>query len=52
MKTEKLENLHDKNEYVIQMKNLKQALSPGLVLKKVHKVIKVIKILGKNHTLI
>ena len=44
MKTEKVEklvsNLHDKTEYVIHTRNLKQALNHGLVLKKVHKVIK------------
>ena len=43
MKIEKVQksvaNLHDKTEYVIHMKNLKQALNHGLVLKKVHKVI-------------
>ena len=33
-------NLHDKTEYVIHTKNLKQALIHGLVLKKVYKVIK------------
>ena len=33
-------NLHDKTEYVIHIKNLKQALNQGLVLKKVHRVIK------------
>ena len=33
-------NLHDKTEYVIHIRNLKQALNHGLVLKKVHKVIK------------
>ena len=33
-------NLHDKNEYVIHIRNLKQALNHGLVLKKLHKVIK------------
>ena len=32
-------NLHDKTEYVIHMRNLKQALNHGLVLKKVHRVI-------------
>ena len=38
---EKLEaNLHDKAEYVIHIQNFKQALNHGLVLKKVHKVIK------------
>ena len=44
MKIEKVEklvaNLHDKTEYVIHMKNLKQALNHRLVLKKVHTVIK------------
>ena len=33
-------NLHDKTEYVIHIRNLKQALNRGLVLKKVHRVIK------------
>ena len=33
-------NLHDKTEYLIHIRNLKQALNHGLVLKKVHKVIK------------
>ena len=32
-------NLHDKTEYVIHKRNLKQALNHGLVLKKVHRVI-------------
>ena len=44
MKIEKVEklvaNLHDKTEYVIHIRNLKQALHHGLVLKKVHRVIK------------
>ena len=44
MKIEKIEklvaNLHDKTEYIMHIKNLKQALNHGLVLKKVHKVIK------------
>ena len=44
MKLEKVEklvaNLHDKTEYVIHIKNLKQALDHGLILKKVHRVIK------------
>ena len=40
-KVEKLAgNLHDKTEYVIHLRNLKQELNHGLVLKKVHKVIK------------
>ena len=33
-------NLHDKIEYVIHIINLKQALNHGLILKKVHRVIK------------
>ena len=33
-------NLHDKIEYVIHIRNLKQALNHALVSKKVHKVIK------------
>ena len=44
MKVEKFEklvaNLHDKTEYVIHIKNLKQALNHILVLKKVHGMIK------------
>ena len=32
-------NLHDKTEYVIRIRNLKQVLNHELVLKKVHKVI-------------
>ena len=32
-------SLHDKNEYVLHIRNLKQALNHGLVLKKVHRVI-------------
>ena len=40
-KVEKLvTNLYDKNEYVIHIRNLKQALNHGLILKKVHRVIK------------
>ena len=39
-KVEKLEaNLHDKTEYVICIRNLKQALNHGLTLKRVHRVI-------------
>ena len=33
-------NLHDKTEYVIHIRNLKQALNHGLIFKKVHKEIK------------
>ena len=44
MKTEKVPefvaNLHDKKEYVIHIKILKQALNHGLVLEKLHRVIK------------
>ena len=44
MKIEKVEklaaNLHDKTEYVIHMKNLKQSLNHGSILRKVRKVIK------------
>ena len=42
VKIEKVEklvaNLHDKTEYVIHIKNLKQALNHGFVLKNVHRV--------------
>ena len=33
-------NLHGKNEYVIHIRNLKQTLNHGLILKKVHRLIK------------
>ena len=33
-------NWHDKKEYVVDIKNFKKALNNGLVLKKVHSVIK------------
>ena len=33
-------NLHDKVEYVIHIRNLKQVVNHGLILKKVHRVIK------------
>ena len=39
-KVERLVNLYDKTAYVIHIRNLKQALNHGLVLKKVHRVIK------------
>ena len=43
MKIKKVEkllaNLHDKTEYVIHIRNLKQALNHGFVVKKVHRVI-------------
>ena len=44
MKIEKIKklvtNLHDKTEYFIHIRNFKQALNHGLVLKKVRRVIK------------
>ena len=44
MKFEKVKklvtNLHDKTEYVIHIRNLKQALNNELILKKFHRVIK------------
>ena len=44
MRIEKVEklvaNLHDKTEYVIHIRNLKQALNHGVVLTKVHRVIR------------
>ena len=44
-KTEKVEkfvaSLHNKTEYVIYIRNLKQALHHGLVLKKLHIIIKI-----------
>ena len=33
-------NLHDKTEYVIRIRNLKQALNHRLTLKNIHRVIK------------
>ena len=33
-------NLHDETGYVIHMRSSKQALNHGLILKKVHRVIK------------
>ena len=36
----KIANFHDKNEYVIHITNLKQALNHGLVSKNVHRAIK------------
>ena len=36
-------NLHDKTEYVMDMRNLKQSLNQGLVLNKVHRIIKLSK---------
>ena len=40
-KIEKLvTNLHDKTEYVIHIRNLKQTLNYGLIVKNVHRIIK------------
>ena len=40
-KVEKLlTNFHDKTEYVVHIRNLKQALNHRLILKKVHRVVK------------
>ena len=39
-------NLHDKTEYVIQIRNLKQTLNHELVLKKLIKWLNLIKMLG------
>ena len=50
MKTEKVEmvvaNLHDKTEYVMHIRNLKQALNHGLVLKTYIELLNLIKMLG------
>ena len=50
MKREKVKklaaNLHDKTEYVIHMRYLKQTLNHGLVSKKVHRSSNSIKMLG------
>ena len=55
MKSEKVEklvaNLHDKTEYVIHIRNLTQVLNNGLVLKKVHRVIKFNQNAWLNHIL-
>ena len=44
MKIEKVEkiipNLYDKTEYVLHIRNSKKALNHGLVLEKIHRVIK------------
>ena len=39
-------NLHDKTEYVIHIRNLKQVLNHGLALKKPIKWLNLIKMLG------
>ena len=47
MKIEKVKklvaNFHDKTEYVIHIRNLKQTLNHGLVFKNVHKGLNLIK---------
>ena len=52
MKIEKVEklvaSLHDKTEYIIHIRNLKQTLNHGLVFKKVHRVIKLDQITWLN----
>ena len=52
MKIEKVEklaaNFPDKKEYVIHIRNSKQALNHGLILKKVQRLINVITKLGLN----
>ena len=45
-------NLCDKTEYVIHIRNLKQALNHELVLNKVHNVIRFWIIYSSNHILI
>ena len=40
MNRNRFANLHKKNEYVIHIRNLKQALNHEMVLKKLHRVIK------------
>ena len=56
MKIEKVKklvaNLHDKTEYRIHIRNLKQALNHGLVLKKFIEWLNLIEMLGLNHILI
>ena len=36
-------NLYDKNNYIVHIRSLKQALDHGLILKKVHRLIQLIK---------
>ena len=45
-------NLYDKNNYVVHIRSLKQALKHGLILKKIHRVIHLIKKYGLDHILI
>ena len=56
MKIEKIEklvaNLHDKTEYVIPIRNLKQTLNHGLVMEKVHRVLNPGLVLEKAHRVV
>ena len=45
-------NLYSKKNHVIHIRSLKQALNYGLILKKIHGVIQLIKKHGLNHILI
>ena len=36
-------NLHNKTEYIIHIRNLKEALNHGLILEKVYRMIKFIR---------
>ena len=40
MKIEKFEKLHDKTEYIFEIRNLKQELNYVLILEKFHRIIK------------
>ena len=52
MKIEKVEklvaNLHNKTKYVIYIRNLKQAVNHGLLLKEIHSLIKLKSYIGMN----
>ena len=56
VKIEKVEklvaNLHDKTEYVVHIRNPKEALNHVLVLKEVHRIIKFNQNAWLNHILI
>ena len=47
-----LANLHDEDEYVIHIRNLKQVLNHELVLKKMYRAIKFDKKAWPNHILV
>ena len=42
-------NFNNKRNYVVHIRSLKQVLNHGLILKKVHRVIQLIKKHGVNH---